>query len=101
MARLNTHHRRSERTLPARFALASIELYRRFVSPVMGAHCRFQPTCSAYAHEAIERHGLWVGSLLSVRRLSRCHPFEWLGGSHGFDPVPKTVEHRPVKAPNA
>ena len=64
--------------------LISIRLYQRVLSPHLGGHCRFTPSCSAYAHEAIARHGLWRGGLLTARRLLRCHPF----ASHGLDPVP-------------
>ena len=67
-----------------RILLALIAGYKRLLSPVLGAHCRFYPTCSAYAAEAIERHGALSGSWLSVKRLSKCHP--WHPG--GFDPVP-------------
>jgi uncharacterized protein len=72
------------------FALsAPIRVYRRFVSPLTPPSCRFQPTCSAYALEALQAHGPWRGSLLAIRRIARCHPISWLGGSSGFDPVPK------------
>jgi uncharacterized protein len=64
---------------------APIHLYRWFLSPWLGRHCRFEPTCSAYALEAIERHGAWRGSLLAGKRLCRCHPW----GGAGFDPVPE------------
>ena len=61
-----------------------IRFYRRFLSPLKPRTCRFHPTCSAYALEALERHGAFWGSYLAVRRLLRCHP--WNPG--GLDPVP-------------
>ena len=67
-------------------ALLPIRLYRWFLSPFLGRHCRFHPTCSAYALEAIETHGTVRGYLLALKRVGRCHP---LGGS-GYDPVPET-----------
>jgi putative membrane protein insertion efficiency factor len=68
--------------------IAPIRVYRRFVSPLFPPSCRFLPTCSQYAIEAIEIHGPLKGVGLALRRLSRCHPLTWLGGSSGFDPVP-------------
>ena len=65
-------------------ALLPIRLYRWFLSPFLGGHCRYHPTCSAYALEAIETHGIGRGYWLALRRVVRCHP---LGGS-GYDPVP-------------
>lgn len=62
-----------------------IHLYRWFLSPFLGRHCRYQPTCSAYALEAIETHGIARGYFLALKRVGRCHPF---GGS-GYDPVPE------------
>ena len=62
-----------------------IHLYRWLISPWLGANCRYQPTCSRYALEALEKHGAWRGSLLAIRRIGRCHPW---GGS-GHDPVPE------------
>lgn len=68
--------------------LAPILLYRHVVSPLFPPACRFQPTCSEYAMDALRTHGPLKGLALSVKRLSRCHPFIWLGGASGFDPVP-------------
>ena len=62
--------------------------YRTFVSPFLGTNCRFQPSCSAYALDALDKHGPIRGTILAARRLSRCHPISWLGGSSGYDPVP-------------
>lgn len=76
-----------------RAAQAPIYLYRYTISPYLGPVCRFQPTCSAYAIEAIERHGAAVGLWLTVKRLARCHPFKFLGGGEGFDPVPARHHH--------
>ena len=75
----------------ARLAAAPIHFYRRFVSPLTPPSCRFTPTCSAYALEAIAEHGALKGLLLALRRLGRCHPITWLGGSSGFDPVPHSA----------
>lgn len=68
---------------------APILVYRLAISPLLGRNCRFEPSCSVYALEAIEQHGALAGSWLTVRRLARCHPITWLGGSHGYDPVPQ------------
>ena len=72
---------------------APIHFYRRFLSPLTPPSCRFQPTCSAYALEAIATHGPVRGLGLAVKRIARCHPISWLGGSSGFDPVPKHHPH--------
>jgi putative membrane protein insertion efficiency factor len=61
-----------------------IRLYQLLISPLLGRHCRFAPSCSVYAAEAIREHGTWHGGRLAVRRLARCHP--WDAG--GWDPVP-------------
>ncbi len=68
--------------------LALIRFYQIFISPIFPSSCRYQPTCSVYAFEAIEKHGVLKGGWLGLRRISRCHPW---GGS-GYDPVPGT-EH--------
>jgi hypothetical protein len=64
--------------------IALVALYRYGISPLLGRPCRFEPTCSAYALEALHRHGAWRGTRLAVTRVARCHPW---GGS-GYDPVP-------------
>lgn len=68
-----------------RFAAAPIHLYRWTLSPVLGRQCRYHPTCSAYALEAIAKHGIVKGYGLALRRILRCHPW----GDSGFDPVPE------------
>ncbi|MBD3161632.1 MAG: membrane protein insertion efficiency factor YidD [Candidatus Latescibacteria bacterium] len=68
-----------------RLALLSIRIYRNVISPWLPATCRFVPSCSAYAHEAVERFGPWRGTLLAARRLLHCRPW----GGHGYDPVPE------------
>ena len=60
-----------------------IRAYQVLLSPVSGGACRFTPSCSAYALEALERHGAWKGGLMALRRVARCHPW----GPAGFDPV--------------
>lgn len=65
-------------------ALALIRLYQATLSPLLGDHCRYHPTCSAYAHEAIVKYGVLRGVWLGGRRLLRCHPFH----AGGIDPVP-------------
>ena len=67
-----------------RLLLLLVEAYRVALSPLLGGHCRYWPSCSAYAEEAIRRHGARRGAALAVRRLLRCHPFR----PGGFDPVP-------------
>ena len=67
---------------------APILFYRAVLSPLFPPVCRFQPTCSEYALDAVHIHGPVKGVGLTAKRLVRCHPFTWLGGSSGFDPVP-------------
>ena len=69
-----------------RLLIAAVRAYRLLLSPWLGGACRFTPTCSVYAIEALERHGAATGSYLTLRRLMRCQP--WCAGGH--DPVPPT-----------
>lgn len=71
-------------TFVVRVLVLVIGFYQRWISPALGQRCRFAPTCSHYAAEALQAHGLLRGSWLAVRRLGRCHP--WNAGGH--DPVP-------------
>lgn len=83
MIRLGTIVGRLSRAL----VLLLLRGYRRLLSPVLGPACRFEPTCSVYAIEAVERFGVIKGSVLAVRRVLRCHPFS----AAGFDPVPASI----------
>ena len=70
-----------------RLLLALIRGYRKYISPARPPCCRFIPTCSAYALEAVEKYGAWKGRLLALRRLLKCHPFH-RQKSIEYDPVP-------------
>ena len=70
--------------LPARVLLLLLDAYRAALSPLLGGHCRFWPSCSLYARDAIRAYGAWRGVALAARRLLRCHPFH----RGGYDPVP-------------
>ncbi len=61
-----------------------VKAYQYFISPLIPPACRYHPTCSQYSIDALKKHGLFKGLWLSVKRISRCHPW----GGHGFDPVP-------------
>jgi len=67
-----------------RLLLALVRGYQYLLRPMLGANCRFAPSCSDYALEAISRYGAWKGSWLALRRISRCHPYH----PGGYDPVP-------------
>lgn len=69
--------------------IKTISLYQLILSPLLGANCRFEPTCSQYAIEAIEINGVLKGSAMAIKRLAKCHP--WHPG--GFDPVCKNHQH--------
>lgn len=64
--------------------LALIRFYKRFLSPALPSACRFEPTCSVYTYQAIERYGVIKGGWLGIKRIARCHPFN----PGGYDPVP-------------
>ncbi|MDG2353433.1 MAG: membrane protein insertion efficiency factor YidD [Gammaproteobacteria bacterium] len=69
--------------------LIPIKFYQLFISPFLGANCRFDPTCSQYSYDAVKEHGFFKGFALSAKRIGKCHP--WHDG--GFDPVPKKHSH--------
>jgi putative membrane protein insertion efficiency factor len=72
------------RDTPRAAVVVSIRAYQWVLSPWLGPACRYEPSCSRYAIEAIERYGVWRGGILAAQRLGRCHPL----GASGFDPVP-------------
>jgi uncharacterized protein len=77
------------RSLPVRLALFALRCYKAYLSMLFAGSCRFEPTCSMYAYEAIERFGVLRGVWLGTKRLLRCHP---LSKKFGYDPVPETWE---------
>jgi len=76
------------RSLGASFLLAAIRFYQVCLSPFLGSACKFYPSCSRYAAEAVERHGARRGAALAAKRLLRCRPFS----AGGYDPVPESEE---------
>ena len=75
------------RSIPVRTALFALRCYKAYLSVLFAGSCRFEPTCSMYAYEAIERFGVLHGAWLGTKRLLRCHP---LSRKFGYDPVPET-----------
>lgn len=73
-----------------KLVVGPIWAYRYFLSPFLGSNCRYYPTCSAYAIESVEKHGVLSGGWISFKRIIRCHP--WHEG--GVDPVPDKINHR-------
>jgi putative membrane protein insertion efficiency factor len=71
--------------MTAKLLIAVVRAYQLFLSPFLGGSCRFQPTCSVYAMDALRTYGAWRGTGLALRRLSACHPL----GRSGLDPVPE------------
>ncbi|MBP3887912.1 MAG: membrane protein insertion efficiency factor YidD [Cellulosilyticum sp.] len=71
--------------IPKKIALGMIRFYQRAISPMLGGHCRFIPTCSQYTYEAIQIHGFLKGTFLGAKRILKCHPFHPVA----YDPVPE------------
>jgi putative membrane protein insertion efficiency factor len=83
----------SLRSFAVRAALFTLNCYKSYLSVLFAGSCRFEPTCSRYAHQAIERFGVLRGMWLGTKRLLRCHP---LSGRFGYDPVPEEWEQMPL-----
>ena len=66
-----------------------VKIYKYFFSPLLGTSCRFLPTCSDYVIESLEEYGFFKGIFFSLKRIMKCHPVKFLGGSSGLDLVPK------------
>ena len=69
-----------------------IKGYKFLISPLLGNSCRYLPTCSEYTIEALKRHGFFIGTFVSLKRILSCHPIKFLGGGEGFDPVNKKIK---------
>jgi putative membrane protein insertion efficiency factor len=77
--------------------IGALRSYKRWISPLLPRACRFEPTCSEYATDAVELYGAWRGSGMALKRLMRCHPFS----RGGFDPVPPPARDRSGSEPDA
>lgn len=75
-------------SIPAKALLGLIQLYKWTLSPFIGRQCRYLPTCSSYAADAIRAHGAWAGGWMTAARLCRCHPW----GGAGYDPAPEQAQ---------
>ena len=71
-----------------------IKGYKFMISPLFGQSCRYLPTCSAYSFEALKEFGLTKGIFVSAKRILSCHPFKFLGGGEGFDPIKKEMKDK-------
>jgi uncharacterized protein len=87
--------RGDERSIPIRGALFALRFYKAYLSVLFVGSCRFEPTCSRYAYEAIERFGVARGICLGLKRLLRCHP---LSRTFGYDPIPEKWEEMPTRS---
>ena len=72
------------------FLISIIRIYQLFISPILGQNCRYLPSCSEYSIESIKQFGFFRGIFLSLRRISKCHPW----GNHGYDPVPNKIKEK-------
>jgi len=84
------------RSTGVRIALVALRFYKAYLSLLVGGSCRFEPTCSIYAYEAVERFGVARGTWLTLKRLMRCHP---LSRKFGYDPVPDVFPRSRVTTP--
>jgi hypothetical protein len=85
-----------QQTVGVRLTLAALRFYKAYLSVLVGGSCRFVPTCSSYAYEAVERFGVARGSWLALKRLLRCQP---LSRKFGYDPVPDLTQHNTSATP--
>ena len=72
------------------FLISIIRIYQLFISPILGQNCRYLPSCSEYSIESIKQFGFFRGIFLSLKRISKCHPW----GNHGYDPVPNKIKEK-------
>ena len=72
------------------FLISIIRMYQLFISPILGQNCRYLPSCSEYSIESIKQFGFFRGIFLSLKRISKCHPW----GNHGYDPVPNKIKEK-------
>jgi uncharacterized protein len=87
---------KERKTVATSVTLGALRFYKAYLSLLVGGSCRFVPTCSAYAYEAVERFGVARGTWLTLKRLLRCHP---LSRKFGYDPVPEEIPRRRATAP--
>ena len=94
-APLQENPRLTPQSAGVRVALFALDFYKLFLSPLFAGTCRYEPTCSRYAYEAIQRFGVWRGLWLGTKRLARCHPFS---RRFGCDPVPEKWQEIPANS---
>ena len=85
-----------EKTL-SNIAIGIIKTYKYLISPILGPNCRFLPTCSNYFIDCIKLNDAFKGSVLGIKRILKCHPIKFLGGSDGFDPAPNLNSKKKAK----